>query len=114
MKKNNASVFSKVPDSLLGLVADCFQALSDPTRLKIVRALRNGPLTVHELVALFTWTQPNISRHLSILMKAGLVKKAKDGAFVHYALANERVFTLCDTVCTHVKLTIEGYEKPRR
>ena len=59
MKKNNASVFSQVPDSLLDLVADCFQALSDPTRLKILRALRNGPMMVHDLVALFTWTQPN-------------------------------------------------------
>ena len=114
MKKNNASVFLQVPDSLLNLVADCFQALSDPTRLKILQALKTGPMTVHELVALFTWTQPNISRHLSILMQAGLVKKSKEGAFVRYALANDRVFTLCDTVCKHVKLTIEGYDKPRR
>ena len=113
MKRNNASVFSQVPDSLLDLVADCFQALSDATRLKILRALRNGPMTVHELVALFTWTQPNISRHLSILMQAGLVRKTKAGSFVHYALANDRVFALCDTVCKHVKHTIEGYDKPR-
>lgn len=70
-------------------------------------------MTVHELVALFTWTQPNISRHLSILMQAGLVKKTKAGSFVHYAPANDRVFALCDTVCKHVKHTIEGYDKPR-
>jgi DNA-binding transcriptional ArsR family regulator len=76
-----------------------------------LRALKNGPKTVRELVALFTWTQPNISRHLSILVQAGLVKKSKEGLFVFYSVANSRIFALCDTVCTHVKATIRGYGK---
>ncbi len=113
MKKNNASDFSRVPDPMMDLVAGCFQALSDPTRLKILRALKNGRMTVHELVALFTWTQPNISRHLSILVQAGLVRKVKEGAFVYYSVANAGVFSLCDTVCTHVKTTLKGYGKAR-
>jgi len=113
MKANNASDFSRVPDAMMDLVAGCFQALSDPTRLKILRALKNGRKTVHELVALFTWTQPNISRHLSILVQAGLVRKAKEGSFVYYSVANARIFSLCDTVCTHVKRTIKRYEGSR-
>jgi len=113
MKKNNASDFSRVPDPMVDLVAGCFQALSDPTRLKILRELKNGRRTVQELVALFTWTQPNISRHLSILVQAGLVTKSKEGFFVYYSVANEKIFSLCDTVCTHVKTTLKGYGKPR-
>ena len=109
MKKNNASDFSQVPDPMVDLVAGCFQALSDPTRLKILRALKNERKTVQDLVALFTWTQPNISRHLSILVQAGLVKKSKEGSFVYYSAASTRIFSLCDTVCTHVKTTIRRF-----
>ena len=97
---------------MMDLVAGCFQALSDPTRLKILRALKYRRKTVQELVALFTWSQPNISRHLAILVQAGLVKKCKEGFFVYYSVANARIFTLCDTVCTHVKATIRGYGRP--
>ncbi len=111
MKKHNTSSFSRVPDPMIDLVAVCFQALSDPTRLKILRALRNSQMTVQDLVALFTWTQPNISRHLSILVRAGLVTKSKEGPYAHYAIANTRIFALCDTVCKHVQTTLEGYAK---
>ncbi len=112
MKRNNASDFSRVPDPMVELVAGCFHALSDPTRLKILRALKNGRMTVHELVALFTWTQPNISKHLAVLVQAGLVKKSKEGFFVYYSIANTRIFSLCDTVCGHVKATLKGYGSP--
>lgn len=97
------------------MVAACFQALSDPTRLKILRALKTGEKTVQQLVTMFNYTQPNISRHLSILAQAGLVKKTKKGAYVFYGIANPRVFTLCDGVCSHVSRTLDGYTRtPRR
>ncbi len=111
MPTKNATDFSDLPDNVLDLVADCFQALSDPTRLKILRALKSGEKTVQELVAMFDWTQPNISRHLSILARAGMVKKTKEGPFVYYSIANPRVFTLCDNVCSHVNSVIAAYGK---
>ncbi len=109
MTNKNRTDFTELPDPLLDLVAGCFRALGDPTRLKILRALRDGEKTVHDLVALFTWTQPNISRHLSILSRAGLVKKVKEGPFVYYSVANPRIFTLCDNVCAHVNKMIGEY-----
>jgi DNA-binding transcriptional ArsR family regulator len=111
-----ATDFSALSDQRLELVAACFQALSDPTRLKILRALKAGERTVQELVDLFDYTQPNISRHLSILAQSGLVKKTKRGAFVYYGIANSRVFYLCDGVCSHVSTTIAGLSSraPRR
>jgi DNA-binding transcriptional ArsR family regulator len=106
-----ATDFSDLPDQLLELVAACFQALSDPTRLKILRALKAGDKTVQQLVTMFNYTQPNISRHLSILAQAGLVKKTKKGAYVFYGIANPRVFYHCDGVCSHVKRVLEGYAR---
>jgi DNA-binding transcriptional ArsR family regulator len=106
-----ATDFSDLPDQLLELVAGCFHALSDPTRLKLLRALKLGDKTVQELVDLFEFTQPNISRHLSILLTAGLVKKHKQGSHVRYSIANPRVFMLCDNVCSHVNKVLDGYTK---
>lgn len=106
-EKNNN--FSELSDPLLDLVAGCFQALSDPTRLKILRALKKEHKTVQELCELFTCSQPNISRHLSILTKAGLVKKSKQGYFVFYGVANSRIFKLCDNVCAHVRTMLDSY-----
>ncbi len=109
MKAGTVVDFSNLPDSMLDLVADCFQALSDPTRLKILRALRPGEKSVQDLVNLFTFTQPNISRHLLILTKAGLVNKSRKGPYVLYSVANPRIFGLCEHVCAHVHGVIEGY-----
>lgn len=111
MSTKKATDFSGLPDQLLELVAGCFQALSDPTRLKILRALKAGDKTVKQLVTMFNYTQPNISRHLSILARAGMVKKTKKGAYVFYGIANARVFFLCDGVCSHVSRTLEGYTR---
>jgi len=112
MARQKANKFSEIPEPMLHLVAGCFQALSDPTRLNLLRELKNGPKTVQELVARFEWTQPNISRHLSILAAAGLVKKSKSGAHVAYRIANPKVFRLCDMICNHVRSTIADYSSP--
>ncbi|MGB5107582.1 MAG: metalloregulator ArsR/SmtB family transcription factor [Candidatus Zixiibacteriota bacterium] len=109
MAREKTNDFSELSDPALELVAGCFQALSDPTRLKILRALKTEHKTVQDLCELFTCTQPNISRHLSVLTKAGLVKKAKRGYFVFYSVANPRIFNLCDNVCSHVRAMLDFY-----
>lgn len=63
--------FSRLPRPLLELAAGCFRALGDPTRLLLLRSLKEGRKTVQELVAASDWTQPNISRHLSVLAHSG-------------------------------------------
>jgi len=107
--------FSNLSDPALDLVAGCFQALSDPTRLRVLQALKSGEKSVQELVELFTCTQPNISRHLFILTKAGMVKKEKRGVYMLYSVANPRIFDLCDHVCSHVHGMLDSYiGKPAR
>ncbi|HEY1726884.1 MAG TPA: metalloregulator ArsR/SmtB family transcription factor [Candidatus Baltobacteraceae bacterium] len=56
-----------------------FGALSDPTRRRIVERLARQPMTVGEIAAGFTISQPGISKHLRILEEAGILKREIDG-----------------------------------
>jgi DNA-binding transcriptional ArsR family regulator len=115
MASKKTQNFSNLSDPALELVAGCFQALSDPTRLRVLQVLKAGEKSVQDLVELFTCTQPNISRHLFILTKAGMVTKEKRGAYVLYSIANPRIFDLCDNVCAHVHGMLDSYiGKPAR
>jgi len=59
-----------------------FRALADPTRLRIVLLVRQIELAVGELAAVLRQSQPRVSRHLKILADAGLLHRAKEGAWV--------------------------------
>lgn len=60
-------------------LTETFSALADPTRLRILDAVRDGERTVGELVDLVGMHQPGVSRHLAVLRRAGLVDVRKDG-----------------------------------
>jgi ArsR family transcriptional regulator len=64
-----------------------FRAFSDRTRLRIMHLLRPGELCVCDLVAVLDVPQPKISRHLSYLRRAGLVKARRQGLWSYYRLA---------------------------
>lgn len=83
----------------IGLVAERFRALGEPARLEIMQVLRTGEHTVGELVAATELGTANVSKHLQILLAAGFVTRRKDGLYVHYGLASEDVFRLCDIMC---------------
>ena len=84
---------------LLELVAERFKALAEPARLRILNALRNGEKTVGALMDETGFGQANVSKHLQMLHALGFVERRKEGLFVHYRLADESVFQLCDIVC---------------
>jgi len=62
------------------------QALSDPTRLRILKLLALGQLCVCELVYLLPASQSRVSQNLAILKYAGLVTDERQGRWVHYSL----------------------------
>jgi len=64
------------------------KALSDPTRIRIVKMLQHKTLCVCEMQAALAHSQPNVSKHLKILQEAGLVESHKDGLWVNYTLAS--------------------------
>jgi ubiquinone/menaquinone biosynthesis C-methylase UbiE len=81
-------------------LADRFQALADPTRLRIVALLRIMELSVGELAQVLGQSQPRVSRHLKILGDAGVLDRRKEGSWVFVALAGpertEPLFSLLD------------------
>ncbi|MDY6910538.1 MAG: metalloregulator ArsR/SmtB family transcription factor [Thermodesulfobacteriota bacterium] len=64
------------------------KALSDPSRVKIMKLLQRRQLCVCELTAGLGLAQPTVSKHLKILEEAGLVTSTKEGLWVNYRLAD--------------------------
>jgi ArsR family transcriptional regulator len=67
-------------------VRDALRALADPTRVRLLRLLRGGPLCVGDLVAVLEALQPKVSRHLAFLHRAGLIQGERRGGFSFYGL----------------------------
>ena len=88
---------------ILALIAERFRALGEPARLGLLNALRKGEMTVTELVDETGLGQANVSKHLHVLYTSGLVVRRREGPFVHYAIADERVFKLCDIMCAQLE-----------
>ncbi|MDP9729701.1 ArsR/SmtB family transcription factor [Alicyclobacillus tolerans] len=72
-------------------LADTLKALSDPTRLKIIALLQIRDCCVCELVPLFEISQPAVSKHMSRLKNADLVKESRKGMWVFYSLNRDRL-----------------------
>jgi ArsR family transcriptional regulator len=69
-------------------LAELFQAVSDPTRLRILALLARMELSVGELAQLLKQSQPRVSRHVRILADAGIVERRKEGSWVFLAIAD--------------------------
>jgi ArsR family transcriptional regulator len=65
-----------------------FKALSDETRLRIIKLLAQGELCVCDITAALDMVQPKVSFHLSALKEAGLIKDRKSGKWIHYSLSD--------------------------
>ena len=61
-------------------------ALADPIRREILNLLKNGPLSAGEIVDHFSVTGASISRHLSVLKEADLIRDRREGKFIYYEL----------------------------
>jgi DNA-binding transcriptional ArsR family regulator len=73
---------------------DVFHALADPTRRRIVHTLARGELPVMAIVGEFNISQPSVSEHLRILLRAGVVRVRPAGRTRHYCLDPEAIQTV--------------------
>ena len=73
-------------NGLIRMKAEVFKALGHPLRLAIAEALRDGPRCVCELAELIAAERSNVSRHLSMMVNAGLLDSEKRGLMVFYRL----------------------------
>jgi ArsR family transcriptional regulator, arsenate/arsenite/antimonite-responsive transcriptional repressor len=69
-----------------------FKALSDETRLRVIKLLEQGELCVCDITAALDMVQPKVSFHLSALKEAGLIKDRKQGKWIHYSLNEKDLF----------------------
>jgi DNA-binding transcriptional ArsR family regulator len=88
-----------LPEPVVELIARRFRVLGDPTRIRLLECLREDEATVGELVELTGATQQNVSKHLGVLLQAGIVARRKEGTASYYRIADEAVFELCEQVC---------------
>lgn len=65
---------------------DTLRALADPTRREILTLLRAGPLTAGQIAEKFPVSAAAVSRHLSVLKEADLVRDRREGKYIYYEL----------------------------
>jgi DNA-binding transcriptional ArsR family regulator len=90
---------SPIPVDLAELIAARLRVIGDPTRIRILDLLREGELSVAHLTERLETSQQNVSKHLGILLQAGIVSRRKDGTSSYYRVADQTVFDLCERVC---------------
>ena len=61
-----------------------------------------------ELTELIGTTQQNVSKHLGVLQRSGIVARRKQGNFAYYRIVDEGVFALCETVCGSLQQQVES------
>ncbi|MCY2933097.1 MAG: metalloregulator ArsR/SmtB family transcription factor [Planctomycetota bacterium] len=86
-------------DTMIAHMAEIFQIMGDESRLKILRSLMSGALSVNEIVAGTGQSQANVSKHLSLLTRSGMLARRKEGTRVWYSIKDPMVIALCDAVC---------------
>jgi len=94
-------------DRVYELAAELFGVLATPMRLRILSALCDGEKSVSQLLADINTTQPNLSQHLNLLYRSGVLAKRKEGAQVIYRIQSQRAVTLCRTVCTQIAIEMD-------
>jgi DNA-binding transcriptional ArsR family regulator len=83
----------------LDQIALLFKVLGEPMRLRILQTVCHTSRYVGEIVELTGATQPNVSKHLALLVATGVLKRQRQGQRVSYALKNPLVTRLCEAVC---------------
>jgi ArsR family transcriptional regulator len=86
-------------DKTLELVAERFRLLGDPVRLRLLQTLEGREMAVADIVAATGASQANVSKHLQLMLRGGVVQRRREGLFVYYSVNDPRVFQLCDVVC---------------
>ena len=100
-------------DHVFAVVARYFGVLSEPTRLKILHAICQSERSVSAIVEETGATQTNVSRHLGLMLGAGVVSRRREGNTVYYRVANPEFVEICRSVCVQIASRIDE-QKPLR
>lgn len=100
-----------VPQEVVQQVADYFSVLGEPMRLRILNLLRDGEKCVQDLVEATETSQANVSKHLKVMLQAGILTRRTKGTLAYYRVEDDLVFELCNLVCDRLASRIEQQAK---
>ena len=98
---------STAEDRVFTLAAELFAVLATPIRLRILSALCEQEKSVSELLLEIDTTQPNLSQHLAVLYKTGVLAKRSQGTQVIYRVQSEKAVALCRSVCMQIAIEMD-------
>ena len=101
------SLPSPISEALADLIAARLRAIAEPTRIRILDHLRDAERSVQDITDALGTSQQNASKHLSLLHRAGIVSRTREGNRVLYAISDPTVFDLCETVCGGIQRQID-------
>lgn len=91
-------------DEVFEKAAELFAVLSTPIRLRIISELCQGEKNVGQLLDNIDTAQPNMSQHLNIMYRAGILGKRRQGVQMFYRISDESAVSVCRAVCTQVAI----------
>lgn len=97
--RKEASTHAALTEEAVHLVAARFRALGDASRIRLLNLLMQGESSVQDLVEASGMTQTNVSRHLGLLRREGVVARRKDGKKALYRILDPNIEKLCTLVC---------------
>ena len=92
---------------VFAIAAELFGVLSSPVRLKVLNMLCDGQRSVNELLAQIDTTQPNLSQHLNLMYRSGILSRTKVGTQVIYKISSKTAAGLCRSVCTQIAIDLD-------
>ncbi len=95
-------------EQLFERIADRLKAMADPTRLRILHILQRGEMCVSTILGEVGGSQANVSKHLSVLRRAGIVDCRREGVSAFYRIVDPTVFSICHSVCDSLERHINA------
>jgi ArsR family transcriptional regulator len=98
-------------ENFYNLHAEMCKTISNPRRQAILDTIRDGEMTVSELIEKTGISQANLSQHLAILRSKGVVKTRRDGNCIYYSLSNIKIIEAYDLISEVLEDSTTSREK---
>lgn len=101
-----------IPKELLERVAQRFKTLSEPIRLQLLNQMMvKGEMSVMELVAATRQRQANVSKHLTLMAREGILLRRKEGQKVYYQINDPSIHGICTLVCGRLQQEVNSNQQ---